>query len=76
MISKGDTKNLQNHLNVFVDGRRVDMPDVEGIVFLNIQSWGAGADAWGTSPDPVRNRWCVIIAEQLQTAACCEFTQL
>ena len=56
MISKGDTKDLHKHITVFADGRRVDLPDVEGVVFLNIQSWGAGADAWGTSQDPVSLR--------------------
>ncbi len=53
MISKGDTKDLHRHINVYGDGKKVDLPEVEGVVFLNIQSWGAGADAWGTSHDPV-----------------------
>ncbi len=53
MISKGDTKDLHRHINVYGDGKKIDLPEVEGVVFLNIQSWGAGADAWGTSQDPV-----------------------
>ncbi len=53
MISKGDTKDLHKHINVYANGERVVLPDVEGVVFLNIQSWGAGADAWGTSQDTV-----------------------
>lgn len=53
MISKGETKDLRKHINVYADGKRVDLPDIEGVVFLNIQSWGAGADAWGSSQDPV-----------------------
>jgi len=54
MVNKGDTANLKQHINVYnAEGGKVDLPDVEGLVFLNIQSWGAGADAWGTSQDPV-----------------------
>ena len=53
MVSKGAVSKLHQHILVFVDDRLVDLPDCEGIVFLNIQSWGAGADPWGTSSDPV-----------------------
>ena len=48
MICKSDTKELHRHIHIFVDGRRVDLPELEGVLFLNIQSWGSGADPWGT----------------------------
>lgn len=54
MMSKGAVSKLHQHVSLFVDDNRVNLPECEGIVFLNIQSWGAGADAWGTASDPVK----------------------
>ena len=54
MVSKGAVSKLRQHIHIFVDDKVVDLPECEGVVFLNIQSWGAGADPWGTSSDPVR----------------------
>ena len=31
----------------------IDLPDIEGVVVLNIPSWGAGADLWGSEKDGV-----------------------
>ncbi|XP_008484115.1 diacylglycerol kinase theta-like, partial [Diaphorina citri] len=30
-----------------VDGKHVELPPVEGIIILNILSWGSGANPWG-----------------------------
>jgi diacylglycerol kinase (ATP) len=30
-----------------VDGKLVELPQVEGIIILNILSWGSGANPWG-----------------------------
>ena len=54
MVSKGAVSKLHQHILIFVDDKLVNLPECEGIVLLNIQSWGAGADPWGTSSDPVR----------------------
>lgn len=35
------------------DGKTVQLPDVEGIIVLNISSWGSGADLWGSDRDEV-----------------------
>lgn len=53
MVTKSETRELRRHVTLTVDGTRVDIPDIAGLVILNIQSWGAGADPWGTSSDPV-----------------------
>ena len=53
MVSKGEVSKLRQHISLFVDDKLVDLPDCEGIVLLNIQSWGAGADPWGTATDAV-----------------------
>ncbi|XP_033117260.1 diacylglycerol kinase epsilon-like [Anneissia japonica] len=39
-------KNLQRKIELELDGQKVDLPDLEGIVVLNISSWGAGVELW------------------------------
>lgn len=34
-----------------VDGKHVELPPLEGIVILNILSWGSGANPWGPEKD-------------------------
>ncbi len=53
MVSKTETRELRRHVTLTVDGNRVELPDIAGLIILNIQSWGAGADPWGTTNDPV-----------------------
>ena len=45
-------KNLSSVISMEVDGDLVKIPQgVEGIVLLNINSWMAGCDAWGSERD-------------------------
>lgn len=44
-------KNLQRKIRVFVDGVELELPELEGIVLLNINSWSAGCTVWSES-DP------------------------
>ena len=37
MISKSETSVLHRHINVFVDEKKLELPEVEGVVVLNIQ---------------------------------------
>lgn len=39
-------RNLQEGLDVYLDGNLVDLPAIEGIVILNIDSYGAGMHLW------------------------------
>ena len=51
---------LHKHLRVTVDGEELKLPALEGLVLLNIQSWAAGADPWGTAGSEVGgwgSRW-------------------
>ncbi|XP_068736366.1 diacylglycerol kinase theta-like isoform X2 [Montipora capricornis] len=48
---KGCSKTFSQEVEVEVDGNKLDLPALEGIVFLNIGSWGAGTDAWGPDKD-------------------------
>ncbi|XP_069782226.1 diacylglycerol kinase theta [Narcine bancroftii] len=45
------TRSLHKDLKLQVDDREVELPNIEGLIFLNIPSWGSGADLWGTESD-------------------------
>lgn len=47
MIQKSKVKEFNDKIRLEVDGRVVTLPPVEGIIILNIQSWGSGANPWG-----------------------------
>eukprot|EP00118_Oscarella_pearsei_P008403 m.43050 g.43050 ORF g.43050 m.43050 type:complete len:98 (+) comp33405_c0_seq6:123-416(+) len=34
-------------MSVELDGSALELPELEGIVVLNIKSWGAGVEVWG-----------------------------
>ena len=54
MVTRDELRELRRHVVLTVDGNRVQLPDIAGLIVLNIKSWGAGADPWGnTSDDPV-----------------------
>ncbi|XP_063987789.1 diacylglycerol kinase theta isoform X4 [Diachasmimorpha longicaudata] len=40
-------RDLQRKIRLEVDGKLVDLPQLEGIIILNILSWGSGAKPWG-----------------------------
>ncbi|KHJ99852.1 diacylglycerol kinase accessory domain protein [Oesophagostomum dentatum] len=39
-------KGLSDKISLYLDDQLVELPDIEGIVFLNIQCWGAGVQPW------------------------------
>lgn len=41
-----ECKNLREKVSLWLDGTRIDLPDIEAIVVLNIPSWGAGVQPW------------------------------
>ncbi|MFH4984494.1 hypothetical protein AB6A40_011203 [Gnathostoma spinigerum] len=43
--------NLEQKLEVCVDGNIIPLPSVEGLIILNIPSWGAGVRPWGKPAD-------------------------
>uniref|UniRef100_A0A7N8WWD8 Diacylglycerol kinase n=1 Tax=Mastacembelus armatus TaxID=205130 RepID=A0A7N8WWD8_9TELE len=45
------TRSLQKELQLQVDSQDVPLPNIEGLIFLNIPSWGSGADLWGSEAD-------------------------
>ncbi|XP_019726948.1 diacylglycerol kinase theta [Hippocampus comes] len=53
------TRSLHRELQLHVDGRQVALPNIEGLIFLNIPSWGSGADLWGSDADTRYNKQSV-----------------
>ncbi|CAD1473799.1 unnamed protein product, partial [Heterotrigona itama] len=47
MVKRKPCKDLHKEIRLEVDGRVVELPQVEGIIILNILSWGSGANPWG-----------------------------
>ncbi|XP_074505657.1 diacylglycerol kinase theta [Sebastes fasciatus] len=45
------TRSLLRELQLQVDTQDVPLPNIEGLIFLNIPSWGSGADLWGSEVD-------------------------
>ena len=52
MMQRGDndhTRDLSHNMTMDVDGERIKLPSgLGGIIFLNIKSWMAGCDGWGS----------------------------
>ncbi|XP_066258337.1 diacylglycerol kinase epsilon [Euwallacea similis] len=46
-VVTADCKNLEQRLDLYLDGHQVPLPELESIVVLNISSWGAGVNLWG-----------------------------
>ncbi|XP_063150923.1 diacylglycerol kinase theta isoform X2 [Candoia aspera] len=45
------TRNLHKEIKLQVDQHEVELPSIEGLIFINIPSWGSGADLWGSDND-------------------------
>ncbi|KAM9849462.1 diacylglycerol kinase theta [Aulostomus maculatus] len=45
------TRSLHKELQLQVDAQTIPLPNIEGLIFLNIPSWGSGADLWGSEVD-------------------------
>lgn len=45
------SRSLHKELKLQVDAQEVQLPNIEGLIFLNIPSWGSGADLWGSEVD-------------------------
>jgi len=48
-------RDLQDCVEVYLDGKLVDLPALEGIAVLNIASFGAGMNLWELGVE-VRNK--------------------
>jgi len=39
-------QNLNRKLELYMDGKKIELPEIESVVVLNIDSWGAGVRPW------------------------------
>ncbi|KAH9402749.1 hypothetical protein TYRP_015501 [Tyrophagus putrescentiae] len=51
MVSRKTWRDLHKEVRLEVDGRVIALPPVEGIIILNILSWGSGTNPWGPEKD-------------------------
>ncbi|XP_063086126.1 diacylglycerol kinase theta isoform X3 [Cavia porcellus] len=45
------SRGLHKEIRLQVEQREVELPSIEGLIFINIPSWGSGADLWGSDSD-------------------------
>lgn len=50
-VLERECKNLHLKLKVELDGRPLELPELEGLVVLNISSWGGGCRPWHVGKD-------------------------
>ncbi|XP_022916830.1 diacylglycerol kinase epsilon [Onthophagus taurus] len=50
-VVAADCRNIENRVDLYLDGKLVQLPELESIVVLNIQSWGAGVNLWSMLSD-------------------------
>lgn len=39
-------RGLNERIELFLDDQQIELPDIEGLIFLNIPYWGAGVTPW------------------------------
>ncbi|KAI5698623.1 hypothetical protein M8J75_009471 [Diaphorina citri] len=44
-------RDLDQRIELYLDGERVDLPPIESVVVLNIPSWASGVDLWKLGRD-------------------------
>ncbi|XP_046350974.1 diacylglycerol kinase theta-like isoform X3 [Haliotis rufescens] len=53
MVNRKSCKDLHRHIKLEVDGKLIDLPQVEGIIILNILSWASGSNPWGPEKEDI-----------------------
>ena len=51
IMNRGICRDFNRLVTLEVDGKRIDLPQIEGIIILNILSWGGGSNPWGSERD-------------------------
>lgn len=46
-VMQPDCAGLEKYVDLYLDGELVPLPELQSIVCLNIDSWGAGVRLWG-----------------------------
>ena len=50
-VLEQECKNLQERIELELDGKKIDLPTLEGILILNIGSWCGGCEIWDSFPE-------------------------
>ncbi|KAH9495777.1 hypothetical protein Btru_013297 [Bulinus truncatus] len=50
-VLERECKDLHKKLKLELDGQEIQLPELEGVVVLNIASWGGGCQPWGNYQD-------------------------
>ncbi|XP_024907617.1 diacylglycerol kinase theta [Pteropus alecto] len=45
------SRSLHKEIRLQVEQHEVALPSIQGLIFINIPSWGSGADLWGSDSD-------------------------
>ncbi|KRY87419.1 Diacylglycerol kinase theta [Trichinella pseudospiralis] len=53
MVNRKLCRDIQRKIKLEVDGRVFELPSLEGIIILNIMSWGSGSNPWGPEKEEV-----------------------
>ncbi|XP_031352695.1 diacylglycerol kinase epsilon isoform X2 [Photinus pyralis] len=75
-VVAADCKNLEQRLNLYLDGVQVDLPELESIVILNIASWGAGVNLWGEGTNAPSQSHCDGVLEVIGVYSSFHIAQL
>ena len=49
------SKYINNVITLKAENEQINLPNVQGLIFINIPSWSAGADIWKVDKD--NERW-------------------
>lgn len=67
-VLEAQCKNLHKRVELELDGHKIQLPELEGIVILNINSWCGGCEIWknnngsnGTIEPPSRYRLLLLL---------------
>ena len=52
-IVQRDCEGIEQKLELYLDNKLVELPELQSIVFLNIDSWGAGCKLVGKLKKPI-----------------------
>ena len=50
-VLERECKNLDQILELYLDDQKIDLPNIESVVILNIPCWGAGVRPWELGSD-------------------------
>ncbi|XP_011501792.1 PREDICTED: diacylglycerol kinase epsilon [Ceratosolen solmsi marchali] len=68
-VVERECKDLDQRIEVYLDGEKVELPSIESIVVLNIPSWGAGVDLWNMNLQDNPTNQQSICDEKLEVVA-------